>query len=215
MYRSVRQNGSQPFSGPGNIIFQTLLNIQLSFLFTAVRLVSGGNVLPQGRVELFYNGTWRAVDSWNWKLRDANVVCHQLGFGEAQSAYKQSVFGRRRKTWYFSLRCTGNENSLTDCGQSVWISTSSNFHYAGVACRTGTKRYKTVNLSIKLFCQNFFYLHKVKNIYLSQVTNMQSNINKHSLVSILSISSFGGRTAILPRRNGTSLLQQHLGLGLC
>ena len=134
-------------------------------------------MLSQGRVELFYNGTWRAVDRWNWKLRDANVVCHQLGFGGAQSAYIQSGFRRRRKMWYYFLRCIGNESSLTDCGQSVWRSTSSSFRSAGVACRTGNKRYKTVNLSIKLFCQDFYFLHEVKNIYLSQ--DKQSNINKH------------------------------------
>ena len=166
----------------------------------------------QGRVELFYNGTWGTVCGNNWKLRDANVVCHQLGFEGAQSALTKihTVFGRGKgNIWYFHLRCIGKESSLTDCGQGVWYSSSCSYHSddAGVVCRTGTKSYRTVNLFI-LFCQKFYHLQKVSQ-------DKQANKNKHSLVSILSISSFGGRTAIPPRRTGTSLLQQHLGLGLC
>ena len=135
----------------------------------AVRLVGGRNVLSQGRVELFYNGTWGTVCGSNWKLRDANVVCHQLGFEGAQSALirTQTVFGRGKgNIWYFQLRCIGNENSLTDCGQGVWYYSSycsSHFNDAGVAgvvCRTGTKSYKTVNLFI-LFCQKFYHVQKV------------------------------------------------------
>ena len=166
----------------------------------------------QGRVELFYNGTWGTVCGQNWKLRDANVVCHQLGFGGAQSALikTHTVFGRGKGTiWYFQLRCIGNEISLTDCGQGVWYSSYCNSHSddAGVVCRTGTKSYKTVNLFI-LFCQKFYHVQKVSQ-------DKQANKNKHSLVSVHSISSSGGRTAISPRRTGTSLLQQDLGLGLC
>ncbi|CAH3104910.1 unnamed protein product, partial [Porites lobata] len=106
-----------------------------------VRLVGGRNVSSQGRVELFYNGTWGTVCGQNWKLRDANVVCHQLGFEGAQSALIQTytVFGRGKgNIWYFQLRCIGNESSLTDCGQGVWYSSSCSSHYddAGVVCRT-------------------------------------------------------------------------------
>ena len=119
----------------------------------------------QGRVELFYNGTWGTVCGYNWKLRDANVVCHQLGFGGAQSALIKTytVFGRGKgNIWYFQLWCIGNESSLTDCGQGVWYSSSCGSHYddAGVVCRTGTKSYKTVNLFI-LFCQKFYHVQKL------------------------------------------------------
>ena len=155
MYCSVRQHSSQPqFSGPGNRTVQTLY-VQISLLYTAVRLVGGRNVSSQGRVELFYNGTWGTVCGYRWKLRDANVVCHQLGFEGAQSAYIQTVFGRGKgNSWYYDLRCIGNESSLTDCGQRVWYSSScGHSNVADVVCRTGTKSYKTVNLfTIILFC---------------------------------------------------------------
>ena len=116
-------------------------------------------------MELFYNGTWGTVCGYRWTFRDANVVCHQLGFEGAQSALTmiQTVFGRGKgNTWDFQLRCTGNESSLTDCGQGVWYSSYCRYHTydAGVVCTTGTKSCKTVNLFI-LFCHKF-YLQKVR-----------------------------------------------------
>ena len=130
----------------------------------------------QGRVELFYNGTWGTVCSNNWKLRDANVVCHQLGFGGAQSVYIQTVFGRRKgNSWYYDLRCIGNESSLTNCGQSVWFSSyCSHSSDADVVCRTGTKCYKTVNL-LKII----FY-HFAKNFIICKKLSTYRKTNKQT-----------------------------------
>ena len=139
----------------------------------------------QGRVELFYNGTWGRVCVNRWKLRDANVVCHQLGFGEAQSALTntQSVFGwGKGNIWYYQLRCIGNESSLTDCGQGVWYSSSCSYHSndAAVVCRTGTKSYKTVNLFI-FFCQKLYNLQKVP------IATRQASKQKYTLACFYSI----------------------------
>ncbi|CAH3183879.1 unnamed protein product, partial [Porites evermanni] len=72
-----------------------------------VRLVNGGSI-SEGRVEVFYNGTWGTVCDDNWDLNDATVVCRQLGFGRAIVAFKWAAFGPGNgKIWMDDVTCTG------------------------------------------------------------------------------------------------------------
>ena len=43
-----------------------------------IRLV-GGSYNWEGRVEIFYSGTWSSIYDTSWTFSDATVVCRQLG----------------------------------------------------------------------------------------------------------------------------------------
>ena len=42
-----------------------------------IRLV-GGSYNWEGRVEIYWSGTWGAISDSSWTAADANVVCRQL-----------------------------------------------------------------------------------------------------------------------------------------
>ena len=65
-----------------------------------VRLAGGSNP-SEGRVEVFHRSSWGTVCDDYWTIKEANVVCRQLGFaGGALSAITSAGFGQGRgKIW--------------------------------------------------------------------------------------------------------------------
>lgn len=46
-----------------------------------------------GNVEIFHNGAWGSICDDEWDMKDATVVCKQLGFGGVEKITHGSHFG--------------------------------------------------------------------------------------------------------------------------
>uniref|UniRef100_A0A8C7ANB7 SRCR domain-containing protein n=1 Tax=Neovison vison TaxID=452646 RepID=A0A8C7ANB7_NEOVI len=87
-----------------------------------LRLVNGPGRCS-GRVEVFYQGTWGSVCSDGWDLKEAHVVCRQLGCGRAVSAPLGAHFGPRSgKILLDNVHCSGEESHLALCVHDAWFS---------------------------------------------------------------------------------------------
>ncbi|XP_070555540.1 uncharacterized protein [Ptychodera flava] len=92
-----------------------------------VRLANGQTPF-EGRVEVFYSGSWGTVCDDDWNLNDADVVCRELGYPGAMIAtggrYPQDSgyhgvagpFGEGNGAiWLSEVGCLGNEGALAKC----------------------------------------------------------------------------------------------------
>ncbi|RDD43408.1 Deleted in malignant brain tumors 1 protein [Trichoplax sp. H2] len=97
-----------------------------------VRLISPKNC-SIGRLEVYYSGSWGTVCKNQFDLKDANVVCKQLGFPKANNFHTSP--GGSGKIWLDNIRCNGNEHSIAACKYHGWgINSCSHDDDIGVSC---------------------------------------------------------------------------------
>ena len=105
--------------------------------------MSPDNSPSSGRVEVLHMGTWGTICDRSWDLREADVVCRQLGYDGALSAPSYAAFGKRTgQIWLDYVHCEGDEISILDCYHSGWGVHYYYWYYywyndadAGVVCR--------------------------------------------------------------------------------
>ncbi|KAI4905397.1 hypothetical protein NFI96_030513, partial [Prochilodus magdalenae] len=101
----------------------------------SVRLVDDGSRCT-GRVEVLHRGQWGTVCGDNWDIRDAAVVCRELGCGEAVDALSDAHFGPGSGLiWMADVDCRESESILRNCKSVGWDKHNcSHFQDAGVVC---------------------------------------------------------------------------------
>ncbi|XP_048474460.1 deleted in malignant brain tumors 1 protein-like [Rhincodon typus] len=101
-----------------------------------VRLVNGDSRCA-GRLEIRHQRRWGTVNGYNWDLKDAAVVCRELGCGTALSSPRCSHFGEGSGSAVTSnVRCRGTESALQQCDSDSWAHRTwwSHSNDAGVIC---------------------------------------------------------------------------------
>ncbi|XP_069083385.1 CD5 antigen-like [Pleurodeles waltl] len=111
-----------------------------------VRLVNSTSVCS-GRVEVKHNGVWGTVCDDSWDLKDASVVCRQLGCISVQQHEYNPTFGKSSLPVLMSnVQCTGDEAALWECPQQGWEhNTCPTGGDAGVTCTGGADEIRLVN----------------------------------------------------------------------
>ncbi|XP_036431287.1 soluble scavenger receptor cysteine-rich domain-containing protein SSC5D-like [Colossoma macropomum] len=100
-----------------------------------VRLVDGGSRCA-GRVEVLHRGQWGTVCGHGWDMRDAAVVCRELGCGDTVAAMSRAHFGQGSgQIWMNEVDCSGSESTVKNCKSQGWGKHDC-YHYsdAGVIC---------------------------------------------------------------------------------
>ena len=102
----------------------------------SVRLVDGTSVI-EGRVEVYYDGSWGTVCDDQWDIEDADAVCRSLGYSGAESAPSGAYYGEGTGPIHLSeVQCIGYESNVGYCRHAgVGVNICGHNQDAGVRCK--------------------------------------------------------------------------------
>ncbi|XP_071836531.1 scavenger receptor cysteine-rich domain-containing protein DMBT1-like [Apostichopus japonicus] len=106
---------------------------------TTLRLV-GGNLVVEGRVEVYHDGQWGTICDDGWDDNDTSVICRQLGYGDIGVGWQSAKFGvGSGPIWMDDVACSGSEHNIENCRSSGWA-THNCGHIEDVSVYCGTVR---------------------------------------------------------------------------
>jgi len=84
-----------------------------------VRL-SGGPGPREGRLYVYYNGTWGTVCDDFFNDTDTRVVCYMLGYGHSGRSIGNRYGAGSGQIWLDNVQCRGTERSIVECRHNGW-----------------------------------------------------------------------------------------------
>ena len=138
-YRHSKDAGVQCSRGNVHLLYAYCnVNMFYNFNLDTVRLVNG-TTKYEGRVEVYHNGEWGTVCDDGWDINDAQVVCSELGLGQAFAVRHNAFYGQGSgEIWLDDLNCVGTERSIVNCSHRGWgIEDCDHSKDVGVKCITG------------------------------------------------------------------------------
>ncbi|XP_070548728.1 neurotrypsin-like isoform X2 [Ptychodera flava] len=84
-----------------------------------IRLVGGDNIF-EGRLEIIHEGNWGTVCDDEFEVKDAVIVCKQLGYSGG-TVKELAYFGEGTGTiWLDEVKCVDGKTHLADCDHAGW-----------------------------------------------------------------------------------------------
>lgn len=84
-----------------------------------MRLVDGPSN-TEGRVEVKYRGIWGTICDDDFGIREARVVCRQLGLNGTAEVKKNKYKQGTGQIWLDQVVCNGDERTIDDCTHWHW-----------------------------------------------------------------------------------------------